>query len=570
MADTIYFILFVISMVNIVLLSVVVRQQRCFYYVTFFILISLSCFGYVTIAKTTVPQVALLGNILTYFGACFLPFSFLLCLAELCKIQIKQWISILLFVYNAGVFFLVWCTLNGSTLFYKSYKLIHQGDVGVFVTESGPLRILYEGLVVFYAVAAISLMCYAIRKKRNLAYTTLWSLVTLELVIIGLYAFEKVANHVLDWVCVGYIVAEFILLVLINRIGKFDVSESVANSLIDQEDYAYMVFDKKLNYLGGSPMLKKFFPDVTHVKVDRPIDPQGNKMIEKAVAWLKAGIITGMKDPLYVRQHGRELKCTWRTINGGLFGGASGYLVEIFDDTNQRKYMRLLSNYNAELEKEVQAKLQHIQQMQDQIIIGISDIVESRDNSTGGHVKRTSEAIRIFMDEIEKESAEFYRTKQYCENVIKAAPMHDLGKIAVEDYILKKPGRFEEDEYQLMKVHAKVGAHIVEKALKGIEDEDFLEVAKNMAHYHHEKWDGNGYPDGLTGEEIPLEARIMALADVFDALVSKRCYKDRYSYEEAFGIIEESLGTHFDPELGKIFMKCRPQLEAYYDEVESD
>ena len=570
MADTIYFILFVISMVNIVLLSVVVRQQRCFYYVTFFILISLSCFGYVTIARTTVPQVALLGNILTYFGACFLPFSFLLCLAELCKIQIKQWISILLFVYNAGVFFLVWCTLSGSTLFYKSYKLIHQGDVGVLITESGPLRILYEGLVVFYAVAAISLMCYAIRKKKNLAYTTLWSLVTLELVIIGLYAFEKVANHVLDWVCVGYIVAEFILLVLINRIGKFDVSESVANSLIDQEDYAYMVFDKKLNYLGGSTMLKTFFPDVTHVKVDKPIDPQGNKMIEKAVAWLKAGIITGMKDPLYVNQQGRELKCTWRTINGGLFGRQSGYLVEIFDDTNQRKYMRLLSNYNAELEKEVQAKLQHIQQMQDQIIIGISDIVESRDNSTGGHVKRTSEAIRIFMDEIEKESAEFYRTKQYCENVIKAAPMHDLGKIAVEDYILKKPGRFEEDEYQLMKVHAKVGAHIVEKALKGIEDEDFLKVAKNMAHYHHEKWDGNGYPDGLMGEEIPLEARIMALADVFDALVSKRCYKDRYSYEEAFGIIEESLGTHFDPELGKIFMKCRPQLEAYYDEVESE
>lgn len=164
--------------------------------------------------------------------------------------------------------------------------------------------------------------------------------------------------------------------------------------------------------------------------------------------------------------------------------------------------------------------------MQDRIIIGISDIVESRDNSTGGHVKRTSEAVRIFMDEIEKASEEFYKTKKYCENVIKAAPMHDLGKIAVEDYILKKPGRFDEEEYQLMKVHAALGAHIVEKALKGIEDEEFMNIAKNMAHYHHEKWDGKGYPEGLVGEDIPLEARIMALADVFDALVSKRCYKE--------------------------------------------
>lgn len=570
MADTVYFILFVISVLNIVFLSVVVKQQRCFYYVTFFLLISISCFGYVTIAKTVTPQVALLGNILTYFGACFLPYCFLLCLSELCRIPIKKCISIPMMGYNMVVFFLVWCTLSGNKLFYKSYKLEHVGDVGILVTESGPLRFLYEISVVFYALAAVILLCYAIRKKKNLSYSTLWTLVTLELIIVGLYAFEKVANHVLDWVCVGYIVAEFILLLLIYRIGKYDVFDSIANSLIDQEDYAYMIFDKKLNYLGGSPMLKKFFPDVTHVKVDRPIDPQGNKMIEKAVAWLKASVITGIKEPLYVRQLDRELKCTWRTINGGILGGPSGYLVEIFDDTNQRKYMSLISNYNAQLEDEVQAKLRRIQKMQDRIIIGISDIVESRDNSTGGHVKRTSEAIRIFMDEIEKESEEFYRTKQYCEHVIKAAPMHDLGKIAVEDFILKKPGRYDDDEYQLMQVHAAMGAHIVEKALKGIEDEEFLNVAKNMARYHHEKWDGSGYPDGLEGEEIPLEARIMALADVFDALISKRCYKDKYSYDEAFKIIEESLGTHFDPKLGKIFMKCRPQLEEYYNEVESE
>ena len=569
MADTVYFILFVISVLNIVLLSVVVKQQRCFYYVIFFLLISISCFGYVTIAKATVPQVALLGNVFTYFGACFLPYCFLLCLSELCGIVIKKSISLILLLYNMIVFFLVWCTLSGSTLFYKSYKLIHQGDVGVLVTETGPLRILYEVSVIFYAVAAIAMIYFAIRRKKNLSYKTLWALISLELIIMGLYAFEKIANHVLDWVCVAYIVAEFILLVLIYRIGKYDVSESIAGSINFQEDYAYMIFDMKLNYMGCSEMLKKHFPDVTHVKVDRPIEPMGNKVIKKSVDWLNASVITGNKEPLYIVQNGRNLKCTWRPINNGLFGKQSGYLVEIFDDTNQQRYLSLITNYNAQLEGEVEAKLEHIQAMQDQIIIGISDIVESRDNSTGGHVKRTSEAIRIFMDELEKESAEFHMTKHYVENIIKAAPMHDLGKIAVEDYILKKPGRFSDDEFQLMKVHAAVGAQIVEKALKGIEDEAFLNVAKNMAHYHHEKWNGKGYPAGLSGEEIPLEARIMALADVFDALVSKRCYKDRYGYDEAFKIIEDSLGSHFDPELGKVFLKCRKELEEYYDEVDA-
>ena len=567
MANIVYFIMFVLSVLNIVLLSVVVKQQRCFYYVTFFMLISISCFGYITIANAGTLPVALLGNILTYLGACFLPYCFLLCISELCQLPLKRWLSLLMFTYNTVVFFLVWITLDGSRLYYAGMELQQKDGITILYTQSGPLRFLYEISVVFYALAAVGVLLHAFRSRKNISYKNLWMLTGLELVTVIIYAFEKLANHTVDWVCLAYILDEFILLVLIYRIGKYDVSESIAGSINGQEDYAYMIFDLKLNYLGCSSMLKKYFPDITHVKVDRQIEAKGNKTIEKAVAWLTSCTITGIREPLYIKSKGRDLKCTWRPINNGLFGRKSGYLVELFDDTNQQKYLSLISNYNTQLEGEVAAKLEHIQEMQDQIIIGISDIVESRDNSTGGHVKRTSEAVRIFMEQLSKESAEFHMTKRYCENVIKAAPMHDLGKIAVEDQILRKPGRFTEEEYNLMKVHAAVGAQIVEKALNGVEDAGFMEVAKNMAHYHHEKWNGKGYPEGLAGEKIPLEARIMALADVFDALVSKRCYKDEYSYDEAFRIIEESLGSHFDPELGKIFMNCRPELEAYYNQI---
>jgi len=567
MANIVYSLVFILSLVNIVLLSAVVKRQRCFYYVIFFMLICISCFGYVTIANATNIAVALQGNVLTYMGACFLPYCFFLCISELCQIPIKKRISLLMLAYNIMVFCLVWLTIKGEGLYYSDIQLVYREGIAILVTEPGPLRILYEISIVFYAFASIIVMILAFRSKKNLSYKNLAMLISLELNTMVIYAIEKMANHTIDWVCIAYILDEFIFLILIYRIGKYDVSESIAGSVNSLEDYAYMIFDMKLNYLGCSPMLKKFFPEVNHVRVDKPIEPRGNKVIEKSVEWLTTCSITGAKDPLYIVQNGRELKCTWRAINNGVFGIQSGYLVEIFDDTEQRKYMRLLSNYNEHLEDEVEEKLEYIQAMQDQIIIGISDIVESRDNNTGGHIKRSSETVRIFIERLAEESPLVPLSKRYCENVIKAAPMHDLGKIAVEDYILKKPGRFTRDEYELMKIHAIVGAEIVEKALKGIDNEEFLEIAKNMAQYHHEKWDGTGYPEGLAGNKIPLEARIMALADVFDALVSKRYYKENYSYDEAFRIIEESLGTHFDPELGRVFLKCREELAAYYDTV---
>lgn len=567
MISFVYFALFALSIFNIIVLSVIVKQQRSFYYVLFFMLISVFCFGHITIIHADNLAVALVGNTLTYMGSCFIPYIFLLCLSELCLRPIKKWASLLMFAYNSAVFILVWMTQANVFLYYSKVELVEKSGVKDLLTYAGSHRFLYEISVAFYSLAAIWNIIAAFRNKYNISYKNLLIIISLELVTIVMYSIQKQTNLVIDVVCISFIIDELIMLVLIYRIGKYDVSESIAGSIDGQEDYAYMVFDMKLNYLGSSSMLKKLFPTVSHVRVDHPIVANGNPTIEKAVTWLTLSVASGNKEPLYVKASGRDLKCTWRPINNGLFGKQSGYLVELFDDTNQRKYINLISNYSARLEEEVAAKVEHIQKLQDQMIIGISDIVESRDNSTGGHVKRTSEAVRIFMEELGKENEVLHMTAQYAKNVIKAAPMHDLGKIAVDDYILKKPGRYTKEEYCQMQVHAAVGAKIVGKALYGIEDEAFMDVAQNIAHYHHEKWDGSGYPEGLSGEAIPLEARIMALADVFDALVSKRCYKEKYCYDEAFQIIEDALGSHFDPRLGKIFLNCRTKLEEYYNTV---
>ena len=145
--------------------------------------------------------------------------------------------------------------------------------------------------------------------------------------------------------------------------------------------------------------------------------------------------------------------------------------------------------------------------------------------------------------------------------------MHDLGKIAVDDVILRKPGKFEPEEYEQMKKHSAEGAKIVSQVLFNVDDEEFVQTAVNVAHYHHEKWNGKGYPEGLKEKEIPIEARIMAFADVFDALVSKRCYKESFTFDKAFEIIKNDLGNHFDPELGSVFIQCRSKFENYYSSL---
>lgn len=233
------------------------------------------------------------------------------------------------------------------------------------------------------------------------------------------------------------------------------------------------------------------------------------------------------------------------------------------------KLVEMQKNYNDDLKKEVASKTQRITALHNQLIMGMAMMVEGRDNSTGGHIRRTSTAVQLLIEAIKEDDA-FGLSDEFCNNIIKAAPMHDLGKITISDSILCKPGKFTPEEYKIMKTHAAQGAKILHNILAESEDVEFREIAENVAHYHHEHYDGNGYPCKLKGEDIPLEARIMAVADVYDALVSRRTYKERYSFEKANEIILSEMGTHFDPKLEKYYKKARPKLEEYYSSELAD
>lgn len=210
-------------------------------------------------------------------------------------------------------------------------------------------------------------------------------------------------------------------------------------------------------------------------------------------------------------------------------------------------------------------QIESVKESRDTVLGAMADIVENRDFNTGGHIKRTGKVMEILTDTL-KQDPEFKNklSDEYCDCIIKTSAMHDLGKIAIPDSILGKPGKLTPKEFEYIKIHPQKSYEIVGRILEALNDEQFQRVAENIALYHHEKYDGSGYPKGLKGDEIPLEARLMAIADVYDALVSKRCYKEAMSHEKAYEIIEESMGTHFDPKLRTCFEKAYPRIVEDY------
>lgn len=200
----------------------------------------------------------------------------------------------------------------------------------------------------------------------------------------------------------------------------------------------------------------------------------------------------------------------------------------------------------------------------EEMVMAFATLVENRDTSTGGHIKRTKAYVKILLDKM-KESKEYRNiiTKDFENNVLTAAPMHDLGKIATPDSILQKPSKLTDDEYNIMKKHAAKGEEIIKSVFADMKEPDFFAVTRNIARYHHEKWSGKGYPDGLAKDEIPLEARIMAIADVFDAISANRCYRAAMPLEKCFAIIEEGAGKDFDAKLVELFLQAKDEITAY-------
>ena len=237
-------------------------------------------------------------------------------------------------------------------------------------------------------------------------------------------------------------------------------------------------------------------------------------------------------------------------------------LARLRTHLQNREYQKILEDKAGWLEIEVQKKLTRINHLQEASIMVMISLAEFRDECTGWHIKRTQEFVKTLALELLKTPRlTSVLTSDYMEKLFKSAPLHDIGKIAIPDHVLLKPGKLTTEEFEVMKSHAEKGAKMLKQAQQYTSDNDgFLQVAVEIAHSHHEKWDGSGYPEKLSGEAIPLAARIMAVADVYDALTTARPYKSAFSHHEANEIILSGSGSHFDPIVVATFVKCQPRF----------
>ncbi|MDR0854725.1 MAG: response regulator [Clostridiales Family XIII bacterium] len=227
---------------------------------------------------------------------------------------------------------------------------------------------------------------------------------------------------------------------------------------------------------------------------------------------------------------------------------------------SQRKQ---LVDFNENLEGMVARQTEHVMNLQSAVLSTVADLVEFRDDITGGHISRTQTYLKLLIDQMMEDDIYMDEVKNWdMRYLLQSAQLHDVGKIAISDLILNKPGKLTDEEFETMKSHAAVGVQAIKRIEENTNEHSFLKHARLFAGAHHEKWDGSGYPAGLSGTDIPLEGRLMAIADVYDALISPRPYKKPFSTEVAKKIILEGKGTHFDPSLIDVFEKVSDKFEA--------
>jgi putative two-component system response regulator len=234
-----------------------------------------------------------------------------------------------------------------------------------------------------------------------------------------------------------------------------------------------------------------------------------------------------------------------------------------------------LKDKNVYLEDEVAKRTREVQVVQDVTIMAMASLAETRDNETGNHIRRTQNYVKALAKRLQRHPRfASILGEDVIDLLYKSAPLHDIGKVGIPDAILLKPGKLTVEEFEVMKTHTTLGRDAIVAAEKLIDaPSTFLRLAREIAHFHQEKWDGSGYPDKLAGESIPVAARLMAVADVYDALISRRVYKPPFSREKSVGIIREGRGTHFDPDMVDAFLEIEEEFHAIaerYADSEAD
>ena len=321
---------------------------------------------------------------------------------------------------------------------------------------------------------------------------------------------------------------------------KAAINGKLALKVVKNQDVDLILLDVRMPGMDGYEVCQRLQenPDTAHIPI---IFLTGQDTISDEVLALEMGAVDFIKKP----------------INHSILKKRINTQLEL---QSTRKKMRMHNNY---LEDLVEEKTREISESRMAMIYALAQLAESRDEETGEHLIRTQKYCWFLAHKV-KETGKYDSIvdTNFCKNIYIASPLHDIGKVGISDSILLKPGKLTAEEFERVKQHTEIGYKLLEKVQKIYSENDLLELGLDLIHYHHEKWNGQGYPEGLEKEEIPLAARIMAISDVYDALRSDRPYKDAFSHEKSCQIIKEDSGSHFDPFLVNCFLKVSDKFKA--------
>lgn len=495
--------------------------------------------GYLFELKADSKELAVQALKFTYFGKSFAPFLLMLFIVSYSRLRIPKIVTCILASVHCSILVMVE-TCEYNSLFYKSIGYTHTGMFPHLVLGHGLFYKLYTLLLICYLMA-VPVYCM-IKTKKDLDLEEHHILVHLsEIMIImglGFALFLTGVTRGYDSTALAYVISESILLHALVRENMLETLAVAKDYVADNIAQGLVIVDKNSRLLYHNEAAAQIFPQLMSKKT--------SSVINEIISLNKGNALKFVSENVY--------KTSRRCL---IKGKTSICTIYVLENITSEYY------YADRLKRNVDIKTKEIARMQRSVIASFAAMVEARDGNTGQHVKRTSEYVGILAQSLRDNDR--YRDlldEQTIQMITDAAPLHDIGKISIPDAILTKPGKLTDEEFSIIQTHSAVGANIIKDTLKDIEHADYLRVAMDMAHYHHEKWDGSGYPSGLSGNDIPLAARIMAVADVYDALCSKRSYKKAFSNEKAYGIIIDGRGHHFDPDIVDAFTKGRAQIEC--------
>ena len=518
--------------------------------------------GYWLKTQTASQEAALVLFVFINLGTTVLLAVILFSLLRHLAIPVNPWLKFLVYIAAFAQLFPIWATFHRGVP-EGMVQITDTGDGYATRMVGGSFAFSHLTFLLALLIMIVGIVAILQAHRRTYSRRTLGFYMFFVVAGIVIYGLESLLDINFSGMPYLYMAGDVLLVLNYDRNRAHDISSLIADNQ-KALSRGYIAVDLNGLFLSANERCFDFLPDLKNQRADAriPADSPSGKHLRSVIENYNDNGTTTATFRVGEKTLAYEI-APIRYRNGP----TQGYLIDIRDATEETRNMEILADFNARLNQEVAEKTRNVEAMQQKLVLSLADMVENRDSNTGGHVKRTSDVVRILVEDIQSNQY-FPLPDALAKDLVRTAPMHDLGKVSIDSSILNKPGRLTPEEYTIMKTHSTISGQMVKILLEGMEEEHLVQTAYHVARYHHERWDGKGYPEGLVGEMIPLEARIMAVADVYDALVSKRVYKAPMSYDKAAQIMVEGMGTQFDPSMHVVFLSCLSRLERYYSAVQ--